>query len=156
MSRWIGADAGHTMTMPHHQIDVAQDADGMPVVSVVVDLSAEQIKASAHAVRVARDVRYRTPELSTDEVLAMRELTSLADELAERQGHEGHARMVFSVARLAALREGLDAFCEARGEDIVREGDADALPAARALTFELADVQAEAVRIALAGVPCPR
>lgn len=144
------------MSVLRHHIDVAQDTDGHPVVSVVVDLSAEQIAASAHAVRVARDVRYRTPELSTDEVLAMRELTSLADELGERQGYAAHARMVFSVARLAALREALDLFCEARGIEIVREGDDEALPLARGLTFELADVQADAVRVALEGAPCPR
>jgi hypothetical protein len=133
---------------PHH-IEVGTDAEGHRSVIAVFDLAPDQAGAAAHAVRVIRDVRYRTAELSADDVLAMRDMTSLADELAELQTLDGRSHVTATVARLGVLRGALDQFAAA--EHLEREGDAEVRPAVFSLVDSIGDLHAEAVHAALTG-----
>ena len=65
------------------RIDISQDLDGNPVVYACFDLAPEQIAAVAHAVAATAGERFRVTEMSADDVLELRELTTLADELGE-------------------------------------------------------------------------
>lgn len=133
---------------PHH-IEVGTDADGHRSVAITFDLAPDQAGAAAHAVRVIRDVRYRTAELSADDVLAMREMTSLADLLAEMGGLDGRSHVTASVARLGVLRSVLDEFATA--EHLERDGDAVARPVVLTLVDAVADLHGDAVHAALTG-----
>lgn len=135
-------------------IDVKTDLDGLPVVSVVFDLDSAQADAALHALRTIRDARYRHVDVSTDDALALREVTSLVDELADREGLEGVGRHEASVARLGVLRDALSEF--SRAEHLEREGDQAAYPAAIALLDEVEDLHADAVHAALTGEPVAR
>jgi hypothetical protein len=139
------------MSMLPHHLEVRTDADGHPSVEVTFDLAPAQAGAAAHALRVVRDARYRTRELSADDVLAMREMTSLADELAEIEAAAGADRVRASVARLGALRSALDEFAAA--EHLEREGDAEARPLIYGLVDDVGELHAAALRSALAGEP---
>jgi hypothetical protein len=136
--------------LPHH-VEVRMDPDGHPAVEVTFDLTPAQASAAAHALRVVREARYRTAELSADDVIAMREMTSLADELRELGSAAGADHVRASVARLGTLRSGLDEFAAA--EHLEREGDGEARPVVFALADAIAELHAEAVRVALAGQP---
>src|SRR3954447_19116349 len=138
------------LMLPHH-VELRTDADGLPTVEVTFDLTPAQAGAAAHALRVVRDARYRTAEMSADDVLAMRDMTSLADELAEIEAAGGTDRVRATVARLGALRSALDEFAAA--EHLEREGDADARPLVFSLADAIGELHAEAVRTALAGEP---
>src|SRR5215218_1796757 len=139
------------MTMLPHHVELRTDADGHPSVEVTFDLTPPQAGAAAHALRVVRDARYRTADMSADDVLAMREMTSLADELAEIGAAAGADHVRASVARLGELRSALEQFAAA--EHLEREGDAEARPLVFALVDDVGDLHAEAVRAALAGDP---
>ena len=139
------------MSMLPHHVEVRTDAEGLPSVEVTFDLTPVQAGAAAHALRVIRDARFRTAEMSADDVLAMREMTSLADELAEIETAAGADRVRASVARLGALRSSLEEFAAA--EHLEREGDAAARPLVYSLVDDVADLHAAALRAALAGEP---
>src|SRR5687767_5187466 len=117
---------------PHH-LEVRTDADGHSSVEVTFDLTPQQAGAAAHALGVIRESRYRTAEMSADDVLAMRDMTSLADELTELAAAGGTDHVRASVARLGALRSSLEEFAAA--EHLERVGDAEARP----FVFALAD-----------------
>ena len=134
--------------LPHH-IEVGTDAEGHRSVTTTFDLGPEQAGAAAHAVRVIRDVRYRTAEMSADDVLAMRDMTSLADELGDLQALDGRSHVTASVARLGVLRGVLEEFASA--EHLEREGDAAARPFVMSLVDSVAELHAEAVHTALTG-----
>ena len=136
--------------LPHH-IEVGTDAEGLRSVTTTFDLAPEQAGAAAHAVRVIRDVRYRTAEMSADDVLAMREMTSLADELGEREALSGRSHVTATVARLGVLRGALEEFASA--EHLEREGDAAARPVVVSIVDAVADIHADAVHAALTGEP---
>ena len=133
---------------PHH-IEVGTDAEGHRSVSAVFDLAPDQAGAAAHAVRVVRDIRYRTAVLSVDDVLAMRDMTSLADELGELELLDGRSHVRATVARLGVLRGALEQFATA--EHLEREGDAEARPVVFSLVDSVGDLHAEAVHAALTG-----
>ena len=135
--------------MLRHHLDIRADADGHPVVEVTFDVSPVQAGAAAHAVRVVREERYRVVELSTDDVLAMREMTSVADELAAIEALGGYSSVRVSVARLGVLRSALEAF--AAGEHLERDGDVEARPVGYTLVDDVADMHVEAVEAALGG-----
>lgn len=137
------------MSMLPHHIEVGTDPEGHRSVAVIFDLGPEQAGAAAHAVRVIRDVRYRTAEMSADDVLAMRDMTALADELGELQTLDGRSHVRATVARLGVLRGALDEF--ARGEHLEREGDAEARPVVFSLVDAVVDLHADAVHAALTG-----
>jgi hypothetical protein len=130
-----------------HRVDIREDLDGHPVVEVTFDVSPVQAGAAAHAVRIVRDERYRIAGLSADDVLAMREMTVVADELAAIEAAGAIDHVEVNVARLGVLSSALQQF--ATGEHPEREGDAEARPVVYSLVDDVADLHAEAVRTAL-------
>jgi hypothetical protein len=138
--------------MERQHIDITQDLEGESVVHAIFDLHEEEIRASAHAVGASSAERFRNNEMSADDVLELRELTALADELGELAG--GHGTIVMRPARLNAYRAALGSFVESRDEsDWLREEDREPLAIARGLLFPLEELSAEAMRAALSPVP---
>jgi hypothetical protein len=134
--------------------DISRDLDGEVVVLACIDLADEEVGASAHAVRAFVEERFRVPAISGDDVIELRELTALADDLGE-PGPEGAARtLVFSPARLNLYRDALTGFVDGRDEaEWLREDDREALARARELLPLLADLSEEALRAALSPAP---
>jgi hypothetical protein len=142
--------------MLNARIDISQGLDGEAVVLACFDLGAEEIAASAQAVRVTAAERFRTASMSTDDVLELRELTALGDELADLVREPGMRSIVMRPARLNAWRDALTHFVESREDaEWAREDDRVALPAGRALLWPLEDLCAEAMRAALSP-PAPK
>ena len=79
--------------MLNARIETTTSPDGTRAVVAIFDLSEAEVAACAHAVGAARTEQFRHESLSADDVLAMRELTALADELTALAGHveRGHA-----------------------------------------------------------------
>ena len=124
-----------------------------PVLTAFIAFTPAQGAAAAHAVRVIREVRYRTAEMSADDVLEMRELTVIADDLDAVANGGGTDFVCATVARLGALRSALGEFVTAAHAE--RDGDAEHLPLAYALVDEIADVHDEALEAAVHGAPAP-
>jgi hypothetical protein len=138
------------MTMIHARIEITQGVDGEPVVLALFDLGSEEIAASAHAVRAISRERFQTADMSVDDVLELRELTALADELADLASRAGVSTVVLRPARLSAYRNALTHFVESRDEaEWLREEDREPLHAARELLWPLGDLAADAMRAAL-------
>jgi hypothetical protein len=138
------------MQMLHSRIDITQGLDGEPVVLALFDLGDEEIAASAQAVRAVSSGRFRTASMSVDDVLELRELTALADELSDLASRPGMSTVVLRPARLSAYRTALTEFVESRDEaDWIRDEDRAPLAAARELLWPLGDLAAEAMRAAL-------
>jgi hypothetical protein len=134
--------------MERVRIDISQDLDGDAVVHACFDLSPEEIAAAAHAVAATTGERFRMSEMSSDDVLEMRELTALTDELAELIG--GASTVVLKPARLSALRDAVTAFVESREQaEWIREEDHQPLALLREMVFPLEQLSAEATRAAL-------
>ena len=134
--------------LPNH-IELYPDRDGLPSVAVTFDLTPAQVEAILHALRTIREARYAVGQISTDDVLALRELTALIDVLADLSGRMGVARVQTTVARLGVLRDGLAQF--ARGEHLEREGDAANRPIVLDVLDAVEDIHLRAVRAALDG-----
>src|ERR687896_1148892 len=62
-------------------IDISRGLDGEHVVLACFALREDEVAAAAKAVAATAAERYRTPRISADEVLELRELTALKDEL---------------------------------------------------------------------------
>ena len=92
--------------MHNARIDSTHDLEGHTVVSACFDLTAEEVAAAVHALHSVGADRYRLGDLSADDVLRLRELTAIADELTERGA--GARTVVLSPARLTALREAVE------------------------------------------------
>jgi hypothetical protein len=134
--------------MEHARIDISEDLDGQPVVHAVFDLLQDEIAAAAHAVAATASERYRLADVSADDVLAMRELTVLADELGEMT--DGAGTVVLRPARLSALRDAVTQFVETRDDaEWIREEDRQPLAILRELLWPLEQLDAEATRAAL-------
>ena len=134
--------------MERARIDISQDLDGHPVVYACFDLAPEQIAAAAHAVAATAAERFRITEVSADEVLELRELTALADELRELSG--GASTVVLRPARLSTLLDAVSRFVESREQaDWIREEDHQPLALLREMLFPLEQLNAEATRTAL-------
>jgi hypothetical protein len=140
--------------MDRQHIDISRDLDDEPVVFACFDLRQEEIGASAHAVAASAAERFRTTEMSGDDVIELRELTALADELGELVG--GAGTIVLRPARLAAYRHALDFFVETRDAgDWIRDEDREPLAIVRGLLLPLEQLSAEAMRAALSPAPRP-
>jgi hypothetical protein len=138
------------MHMHHARLDITQGLDGETVVLALLDLGEEEIAASAHAVQIITTERFRNSEMSIDDVLEFRELTALADELADHQSQQGIRTIVMRPSRLNAWKDALTHFVESRDDaEWMRDDDRKALPDARALLWPLADLCADAMRAAL-------
>ena len=133
-----------------HHVHLRPTLDGSRVVDVTMDLTPEQLRAGAHAVREVKADRYRVASLEhVDDVLAMRELTSLADELDALALGDGIARLTLAVAGVGRLRAALEEFAESRSDGPLREGDVEALPHVYPMIDGVADAHAAVVRAAL-------
>src|SRR3954467_281659 len=142
--------------MNHARLDITQGLDGEAVVLACFDLGEEEIAASAHAVRAVSGERFRTAEMSIDDVLELRELTALADELGDHLLQHGIRTLVMRPSRLNAWRDALTHFVESRDEaEWVRDEDRTPLAAMRGLLWPLADLCADAMRAAL-NPPAPK
>jgi hypothetical protein len=136
--------------MLNAHIDITRGLDGEPVVLACFDLSNEEIAASAHAVKATSGDRFRTASMSVDDVLELRELTALTDELADHLLREGVRSLVMRPARLSAWRDALALFVETRdAADWLREEDREPLAIVRGLLWPLEDLSADAMRAAL-------
>ncbi len=134
--------------MEHPRIDISQDLEGDAVVHACFDLAEAEVAASAHAVRAGTSDRFRNASLSGDEVIQLRELTVLADELGE--SGSGVRTLVMRPARLSAYRDAVARFVETRDEaEWLREEDREPLVLLRGLLFPLEQLCAEAMRAAL-------
>ena len=134
--------------MRNAHVDISQGLDGEPVVFACFDLDAEQIAASTHAVAVASAERYRMSAMSADDVLELRELTALADELGEVV--PGMRTMVLRPARLSVYRDAIARFVDTREEaEWIRGEDREPLAVLRGLLLGLEQLHAEAVRTAI-------
>ena len=142
--------AGTPFAMQNAQVDIKSAPDGTKQVVARFDLAEDEIAAVARAVDVSRTEQFRHEELSTDDVVAMRELTALADQLTALAGHRSTVSVELSPARLVALRDTLHVFVEHRDEaGFTREEDRDAYAVSMALAAPLADLSADALRAAL-------
>jgi hypothetical protein len=149
--------------MQNAHIDISNGLDGEHVVFVCFDLREDEIAAAARAVEATKTERYRTPRIEADDVIGMRELTALADELAHalpttepadgaQPAEAGQAigKMVFRPARVSVLRDAVAAFVESRDEaDWVGEEDREPLALLRAMLLPLEQLSADAMRVAL-------
>jgi hypothetical protein len=150
--------------MQHAHIDISRGLEGEPVVHACFDLREDEVAAVVHAVAAVAAERYRTPRISADEVLDLRELTALSDELdpgatgteGDDQGapaaEPGQAmrRLVFRPARLSVLRDAVAAFVASRDEaEWIRDEDREPLALVREMQLPLEQLCAEAMRAAL-------
>ena len=143
--------------MIHAHIDISQGLDGEPVVLACFDLGEEQLAASAHAVAAASAERFRTADMSVDDVLELRELTALSDELADLALRPGMRTVVLRPARLSALRNAVARFIETRDNaEWIREEDREPRARVRELLHPLEDLCSDAMRAALSGSASPR
>lgn len=132
-------------------IHILEALDGTPVVNVSFDLSAAQTAAAAHAAGTMRLRRHRGQELDTDQVLALRELTSVCDELGRLAEQQAHATVVLSLAQFTLLHDVLSEWCEeldARGWG--REEELTDRPLIEAMLGPMATLRARAVARAVA------
>ena len=142
--------------MPRPRIDISQGLDGELIVLDCLDLGEEQIAASSHAVAATAAERFRAASMSVDDVLELRELTALADELADLALPGGMGTLVLRPARLSAYRDAVARFVETRDEaEWIREEDREPLARLRGLLVTLEELCAEAMRAALSPAPRP-
>jgi hypothetical protein len=142
--------------MLNTRIDISRGLDGEPIVLACVDLATEQIAAASHAVAAVAAERFRPVTMSVDDVLELRELTALADELADPAAPPGMRTLVLRPARLSALRDSVARFVESRDEaEWIREEDREPLAHLRGLLVPLEELCAEALRAALSPAPRP-
>jgi hypothetical protein len=136
----------------HSSIDTAAGPDGFPVVRVGFDLSHEQLAATALAASGARVERHRDQDMTVDDVLAMRRLTALGDELGALAGNGLANRVDLPVGDLGVLHDALLEWTEVQDEQgWQRAAEAEALRVVRALLWDMGELRAEAMRAALSG-----
>jgi hypothetical protein len=165
--------------MQRAHIDISRDLEGDPVVFACFDLRQDEVMAATHAVQAVAAERYRMSSMSADDVLEMRELTALAEELTggmpaemidgSPADGEGPRReetdsaglppeeldrvmrtIVLRPARLTILREAVAEFIESRDEaEWIRDEDREPLAIVRGMLFPLEQLCHEALRAAL-------
>jgi hypothetical protein len=136
--------------MVNAHVHTLHEPDGTPVCNVAFDLSDLQLRAAAHAAGELVVERHRGRELELDDVLALRELTGLRDELDRLVEAEAHATLVFPLARFIALHDAVDEWVATRVErGWTREADDEALPYLEALLGPMADLRADALAAVL-------
>jgi hypothetical protein len=130
-------------------IDISTDLDGEPVVHACFDLAPLELAATAHAISADIEERFRSAELSGDDVVEFRELTALADELSD-SGNVGARTLVFRPARLATFRDALARFVDSReAAEWIRDEDREPLAISRELLPALDQLASEAMHAAL-------
>ena len=114
--------------MERAHIDISTDLDGEAVVHACFDLSEAEIsRLRRMPFAPARRIASAPRACLADEVLELRELTVLADDLGESSSGV-RAQLVLRPARLSAYRHAITRFVESRDEaDWLREEDYEAL-----------------------------
>ncbi|HEV7494456.1 hypothetical protein [Baekduia sp.] len=136
--------------MVNAELRTLHAADGTPVCNVSFDLSAEQLHATARAAEAIRLERHRHQALSTDDVLALRELTGLSDELHMLADHGANATVILQLARFVALHDALSEWIAAADErGWMREDDQAIHPLVAALLDPMASLRADALHAVL-------
>jgi hypothetical protein len=142
--------------MLHPRIDISQGLEGEPVVLACFDLGEDDLAASSHAVAATAAERFRSATMSVDDVLEFRELTALADELADLALRPGIRTVVLRPARLSVYRDAVARFIETRDDaEWIAEQDREPLARLRGLLAPLEELCAEALRAALSPAPRP-
>lgn len=136
--------------MVNAEIRTLHAADGTPVCNVSFDLSAQQLAAAYRAVEGIRLHRHQNAELSTDDVLALRELTGVSDELHRLTEAEAHATLVLPLARFVALHDALTEWVGLADErGWMREDDAAIFPVIAALLDPMGSLREDALHAVL-------
>jgi hypothetical protein len=136
--------------MVNEEIQQLHAPDGTPVCNVGFDLSAAQLTAASHAIGEMLVERHRGQALDIDDVLALRELTGVRDEVQTLADAGGHARLLLTLGRFIALHDAVDDYvCTRTGRDWLREADKEALPYVGALLAPMATLRADALAAAL-------
>jgi hypothetical protein len=136
--------------MVNAHVHTLHEPDGTPVCNVSFDLSDLQLRAASHAIGELLVERHRGQELELDDVLALRELTGVQDELGRLVEGGGHATLVLPLARLIVLHDALDEWVATRVErGWTREADDEALPFLEALLGPMDELRAEALAAVL-------
>lgn len=122
--------------------------------SVAIELTAAQIAACAHALGEARTVRFRLAEMSTDDVVALREVTAAIDALESEVAHGEAASVVLTAARLLLVADAVRDFVVALGEaELVTEAARLHGRTAAGLVDPLSELAARALTSALEDLP---
>src|ERR687895_475006 len=163
---------GSLGNMQHAHIDISRGLEGERVVLACFDLREDGVAAAARAVAATAAERYRTPRISADDVLELRELTALNDELEHgsraidpgqrlEPGPDGEPasgiepeqamrRMVMQPARLSVLRDAVAAFVDSRDDgDWIGHEDRGPLALLRGMILPFEQLCADAMRAAL-------
>jgi hypothetical protein len=138
------------VVMVNAHVYTLHEPDGTPVCNVAFDLSDAQLAAAAHATGELVVERHRGEALELDDVLALRDLTAVRDELGRLVEAGGHASLVMPLGRYIVLHDALDEWVATRVErGWTREADDEALPFLEALIGPMADLRAEALAAVL-------
>jgi hypothetical protein len=104
----------------------------------------------ARASEAVRLDRHRNLELSTDDVLSLRELTGISDELHLLADQGANATLVLQLARFVALHDALGEWVHAAAErGWMREDDQAIHPFVAALIDPMAALRADALHAVL-------
>jgi hypothetical protein len=137
-------------TMINGEIRTLHEPDGTPVLNVAFDVSTEQLRAAVHAAGEIVLERHRGHELEIDDVLALRVLTSVRDELDHFAGAEANAHVVLPLARFIVLHDAVHEWAGSREErGWARSDDERALDLTRAMLPEMDRLRAQALEAAL-------
>ena len=136
--------------MVNAHVHTLHEPDGTPVCNVSFDLSDLQVRAAAHATGELVVERHRGVALELDDVLALRQLTGVRDELDSLVEAGAHATIVLPLARFIVLHDAVDEWVATRVErGWTREADDEALPFLEALLGPMADLRADALAAVL-------
>ena len=136
--------------MVNAEIQTLHEPDGTPVTNVTFDLSHAQLSASAYAVAEIIVERHRGHSHETDDVLALRELTALRDELDRLAEAKANATVLMTLGRLIAFHDAADEWVVTRTDrDWLRSADEEALPIVAAMLAPTAGLREDAVAAAL-------
>jgi hypothetical protein len=136
--------------MVNEQVQTLHEPCGSPVTNVMFDLSPQQLTAAVHAVGEILVERHRGSDLETDDVLALRELTALSDELSRLADLKVNATVLMTLGRLIAFHDAAEEWISTRTErGWLRDADSEALPMVAAILDPLASLRGRAVEAAL-------
>ena len=136
--------------MINGEIRTLHEPDGTPVSNVAFDVSTEQLRAAVHAAGEIVLERHRGHDLDIDDVLALRELTSVRDELDHFADAGANAHVVLPLARFIVLHDAVHEWADSRVErGWVRADDEPVLAMTQAMLPEMDRLRAEALRAAL-------
>lgn len=126
------------------------EPDGTPVTNVTFDLSREQLAATSHALGEMLLERHRGQALEMDDVLALRELTGVRDEVDRLAVGGGHATMLLTLGRFIALHDAVDEWVVSRTDrGWARDADEEAMPLLAAMLPSMADLRGLGLTAAL-------